>query len=293
MWRDVESIAIACQRSLLAITGNDQPEFWTAAIAGLEFPCIDTRPVALHQLLHTAVSETGARVAVSGLGAHLLLGTEVDKLSASEPTGGEQQDVLQWYSQTLSAQPRIAAPRLWSQDITEQLRQEEPWEESLHARKLARRALQFPDVRQSWYYLDLHLRLPDLVVSAVQQLAVQEHLVVRSPYLHVDVMEMLARLPFVLDDGTEKSSLSTVLAQKYLAEGVGRAKLPLVVPARSLLRVEKSELVRQLLSPEAVRARGIFDVEVVEGLLKQQEVSRELLLVFTTQLLCQLFGIGI
>jgi asparagine synthetase B (glutamine-hydrolysing) len=292
MWKDVESIATACQRSLLAITGNDQPEFWTAAIAGLEFPCIDTRPVALHQLLHTAATETGARVAISGLGAHLLLGTEVYKLSASEPTSAEQQDVLQWYSRTLSAQSRTAAPRLWSQDIAEQLRQEEPWEESLHARKLARRAVQFPDVRQRWYYLDLHLRLPDLVVSAVQQLAVQEHMVVRSPYLHVDVMEMLASLPFVLDDGTEKSSLSTVLAQKYLAEGIGTAKLPLVVPARALLRVARSELLRQILSPEAVRATGIFDMEAVEGLLKQQEVSRELLLVFTTQLLCQLFGIG-
>jgi asparagine synthase (glutamine-hydrolysing) len=202
------------------------------------------------------------------------------------------QDVLQWYSRTLSAQARMAGPRLWSEDIAERLRQEEPWEESLHARKLARRAAQFTDVRQSWYYLDLHLRLPDLLVSAVQQLALQEQMVVRSPYLHIDVMQMLAPLPFVLDDGTEKSSLSTVLAQRYLVEGVGRAKLPLVVPARSLLRGARSELVRQMLSPEAVRASGIFDMEAVEGLLKQQEVSRELLLVFTTQLLCQLFGIG-
>ncbi len=38
VWEDAESLATACQRPFLAVTGVDQPEFWIAAIAGLEFP---------------------------------------------------------------------------------------------------------------------------------------------------------------------------------------------------------------------------------------------------------------
>jgi hypothetical protein len=118
-------------------------------------------------------------------------------------------------------------------------------------------------------------------------------MVVRSPYLNTDVMEMLTRLLSILDNGIEKSSLSNVLAQRYIPDGVGTsAKLPLVAPVKSLLRVADSDLLRQTLSLEALRATGIFDVEVVEGLLRQKEISQELLLVFTTQLLCQLFGVG-
>lgn len=294
MWKDVEDIASACQHSMLAIAGDDQPEFWTATIAGLEAPCIDTRPLALHQLLHTVATETEARVAMSGLGAHLLLGADVHKLVEHKEEVAEQQDVLHWYSQTLSAQPRAAVSRLWSQDAANQIQQEEPWEESLHARKLARRATQFADKQQGWYYLDLRLRLPDLVVNTAQQLAAQERMVVRSPYLHTDVIEMLTRLPLVLNDGAEKSALSTLLTQRYIPTAVAKSsQLPLVAPVKSLLRVEDAELLRQTLSPEALRATEIFDVKVVGGLLQQKEVSRELQLVFTTQLLCQLFGVGV
>ncbi len=293
MWKGVEDIAAASQHPLLAITGNDQPEFWAATLAGLEAPCIDTRPLALHQLLHTVSTETKARVAISALGAHLLLGAEVHKAGGHRPSGTEQQNVLHWYSQTLSTRPPRAPSRIWSQTAAEQIRQEEPWEESLHARKLARKAEQFADKQQAWYYLDLHLRLPDLVVHIAQQLAIQERMVVRSPYLNTDVMEMLTRLPSMLNNGVEKRSLSSLLAQRYIPEGVGTpAKLPLVAPVKSLLRVADSNLVRQTLSSEALQATGIFDTGLVEGLLRQKEVSRELLLVFTTQLLCQLFGVG-
>jgi asparagine synthase (glutamine-hydrolysing) len=293
MWKGVEDIAAASQHPLLAIAGNDQPAFWTATLAGLEAPCIDTRSLALHQLLHTLTAETKARVAISGLGAHLLLGAEVHEVGERRPADTEQQNLLHWYSQTLLTRSPVASSRIWSQMAAEQMRQEEPWEESLHARKLARKAEQFADKQQAWYYLDLHLRLPDLVINTAQQLATQERMVVRSPYLNTNVMEMLTRLPSILDNGIEKSSLGRIMAQRYIPEGVGTsAKLPLVASVKSLLRVGDSDLVRQTLSSEALQARGIFDVGVVEGLLRQKEVSRELLLVFTTQVLCQLFEVG-
>jgi hypothetical protein len=65
---------------------------------------------------------------------------------------------------------------------------------------------------------------------------------------------------------------------------------PLIVPMNSLLDIEGSDLLQKTLSPEALRASGIFDPGVVEKLLMQQAKGmRELLLVFTTQLFWRLF----
>ncbi|MBV9258157.1 MAG: hypothetical protein JO215_09075, partial [Ktedonobacteraceae bacterium] len=58
----------------------------------------------------------------------------------------------------------------------------------------------------------------------------------------------------------------------------------------------ESELLQQLLSPEAIKATGIFNSGAVEKLLQQQgdnRAERELILVFTAQLLCQLFEVAV
>jgi hypothetical protein len=60
------------------------------------------------------------------------------------------------------------------------------------------------------------------------------------------------------------------------------------------LQIENSDFLQQVLSPAAIRERGIFQPHIYETLRKQarkQTVPQELLLVFTTQLLCQLFDV--
>ncbi len=291
IWKSAERVARACQRPFLEVVGIDQPEFWVATLLGLEAPSIDTRPLLFHQLLHTVANETEARVAISGSGAHILAGTAIPVEPLATGTSG----ILNWYRNTLLNEPEEQPIRIWSRDVAELLQKEEHWEETLHARKLARRAEQFADRQQGWYYLDLHLRLPNLAVHPVQQLAMQERMVVRSPYLNSRVIDMLTRLPATLADSTSKEQLLTQLARRYMPT---RTKLgtvsPLIVPINSLLNIEGSALLQQTLSPEALRATGIFDPDIVEDLLKQQgKGKRELLLVFTTQLLMQLFGMEI
>ncbi len=291
-WKQAEQIATACQRPFLEIAGVDQPEFWIATLSGLEAPGIDTRPVAMHQLLHTTAAETGARVAISGLGASVLTGP-----TPSLVTGAPQKNMLALYTQTQTGQIEKEISSLWSKDVVKALRKEERWEDTLHARKLARRAEQFKDKRQGWYYLDLHLRLPDKIVQTAQQLATQEQLVVRSPYLNTHVMDMLTRLPAPLNDGAAKVELLEQLRQRSLPDDIKmRATLPLIAPAASLRRVAESELLQQILSPEAIKGTGIFDPLVVEKLLQEQgenRVERELVLVFTVQLLSKLFGVEV
>lgn len=293
-WREAEQIAEACQHPFLAVTGIDQPDFWTATLAATETPSIDTRPLALHQLLHMAATETEARIALSGLGASILLGADTNTLP--ETTGKESANLLSWYSRTQSLQRRGKA-HLWSEDAATQLQKEESWEETLHARKLARQAAKFADNKLAWYYLDLHLRLPDYTVSATQQLAIQEHMVVRSPYLHAQVMEMLTRLPTVLEDGTTKALLLSTLARNYLPDRVEESPtLLLSGPSTSLLHIEDADLLQQTISTEAIRKTGIFDPQAVKDLLigkRNKARHRDLLLVFTTQLLYRLFGMEI
>lgn len=289
-WKQAEQIATTSQHPFLAISGVDQPEFWIAALAGSEMPSIDTRPVAMHQLLHTTAAETGARVAISGLGASVLTGP-----TSSFTTAVPHKNLLAFYSQTQAGLAEQVISPIWSQDVAKALRKEERWEDTLHARKLARRAEQFKDKRQGWYYLDLHLRLPGKIVQMTQQLAIQEKLVVRSPYLTTQVMDLLTRLPVPLNDGAAKNMLLAELKERFLPESVqSSASLPLVAPAASLRQVAESELLQQVLAPEAVKATGLFNPDVVEKLLQQSgdsRAERELILVFTTQLLSRLFGI--
>ncbi len=294
-WALAEQTAQACQCPFLAIDGIDQPEFWTAALTGLEAPSTNTRPLALHQLFHTVSEETGARVAISGLGGRALLGPSAYQPMVS-PRTPETFTILEQYRRSLVDHSRKDL-KLWSVDIANLLEKEEPWEQTLHARKLARRAGQFANTEQGLYYLDLHLRLPDLLVHTMHQLAMQERMVVRSPYLTIHALDMLTRLPAMLSSAVAKKDILATLAQQY-TPGMKEATIQssLVAPCSSLSRIADSDLLQQMLSPEAVRARGIFNPKAVEMLLQQaneEAVPKELLLVFTTQLFCQLFDLGI
>jgi asparagine synthetase B (glutamine-hydrolysing) len=294
-WREAERIAEICQRPFLAITGIDQPEFWAATLAALEAPAVDTRPAVLHQLLHTSANETKARVAISGLGAHILSNSAPQ---AFLQQSAQQEDILRRYSQkSLSPSHPDNFSSLWSSDTVRLLQEAENWEDTLHARKLARQAAKFTDQKLGWYYLDLHLRLPDFVVSIAQQLATQEMMAMRSPYLNADIIDMLTRLPSVLDEEVAKTSLIDQLVLRYMPDSPATASpLPLSGPITSLQQIDNSELLQQTISAEAIRTAGIFNPQVVENLLHEKITDsnrRALLVVFTTQLFCQLFGVGL
>ncbi|BCL83407.1 asparagine synthetase B [Ktedonobacteria bacterium brp13] len=293
-WKEVERLAAFCQHSQLAITGSTQPEFWLATLQATETPSIDTRSLALHQLLHTTAAETNARVAFSGLGAQTLLGSQ-----AVRPTGkfgskqGPQEPLIQRYMRTTVPHKEGAiTSTLWSDEARIALHDAEPWETTLHARKLLRQAEQFSQSAQGVHYLDLHLRLPDQLVLPFQQLAQQEQIALRSLYLHKQVMPMLIRNASDSDTATDPL---TQLMQHYApALSTRPARLPLAMPLTLAQQKDTSELVEQVLSREAIQNTGLFQPAIIEQLRQQatqQAPSPTLLLAFTTQLLCQLFQI--
>lgn len=264
-WIGAQRIASACNRQLLTVTGVDQPEFWLGTLAGLEAPCVDIRPLALYQLLSTITAQVEAKVALSGLGARTLLGGH--KASANK-----------------------IANSIFSQEVQQKIASEEQWEDSLHARKLHRQTDKFESKQQKQYYLDLHLYLPDGEVHVAHQLAMQQGMVMRSPYLRSDVIDALTSLK----NEVRSETLLPLLVTKHFPslENI-EPSLPLKFPTSSLLRVNASDMLKEILSREAIQATGVFDAERVENLLRQKKVSRELILVFTTQLFCRLFEMEI
>ncbi len=264
-WIEAQRVANACNRQLLTVTGVDQPEFWLGTLAGLEAPCVDIRPLALYQLSSTITAQVGAKVALSGLGASTLL-------------GGHKASAIK------------IATSIFSQEAQQKIASEEQWEDSLHARKLYRQADKFESKQQKQYYLDLHLYMPDSEIHPAQQLAMQEGIVIRSPYLRSDVIDALTSLK---NDVRSETLLPFLVTKHFPALENIQPYLPLKLPISSLLRVDASDVLKGTLSREAIQATGIFDTERVEKLLRQKKVSRELVLVFTTQLFCRMFEMEI
>ena len=264
-WIGTQRVANACDHSLLSVTGVDSPEFWVGAVAEIESPCIDAIPLALQQLFNTITTQVGAKVALSSLGAHAMLNGY--KVSANKVTNA-----------------------IFTQEVQQKIAQEAQWEDTIYAERLYRQANKFEDKQQKQYYLSLHLNMANSEVRIAHQIAMQEGLALRSPYLRSDVLEMLTSLDEKVRGETLLSQIVTRLSPSL--ETI-QPFMPLKLPISSLLRVDKSDLLQATLLREAILATGIFDAERVEQLLKQKKVSRELILVFTTQLFCKLFEMEI
>ena len=288
-WEIVEQLADACQRPSLAITGLDHLDFWQAVLAATEAPCVDSLPLALHQLLQTVAAETGARVAMSGLGARVILGGYRAR-NVQQAFPQDESLVLDSYRQR--ANPGKPRELPWTAEVRQRLQDEETWENGHYARRLAHKAWQLTDEWQRDYYLDLHLRLPDLLVGPAQQLATLARIALRSPYLHPDVLNYLTRLPVSSAANDSRNTLLPTLVRQLQPELVPTTTKPaftLNLPLQSILQDEEHEMWEATLSPEALRKWGLFTIEGVQQLCQQKKVLPELLLVFTTQLFCHLY----
>lgn len=314
-YTSAEALADCLKTDLLAIRGVDAPEYWLATVSAVEAPCALTFPLALHQALHTAGVESGARLALLGLGARPLLAPP----PSSSLAGQESVELFHSYSALLHGRssrpsfPITEEHQLWTPEVARCLAEGPSWEETRHARRLARKTLALSQTWQRWRYLDLHLRLPDLLLQTAQQLAAFDRLILVAPFALPELAEALAVLPpdneHLISQpttGNQSSPLSlAALAQSYRRspeQAVWPATTLLSAPAHSLAAELTSttalssigrDLLAETLTPTALLQTGIFTPKSVEALKERSRggsVPRELVLVFTTQLLCKLFG---
>jgi asparagine synthase (glutamine-hydrolysing) len=122
-------------------------------------------------------------------------------------------------------------------------------------------------------YVDTKLWLPDFLLMRGDKMSMANSLEARVPLLDHKLVEFAATLP-------PKLKLNG-LVQKYLLKQVGRRYLPteiidrkkegFPIPISSWFRHEMKPFVRDMLAPETIMRRGLFNPSYVQRLIEQHE----------------------
>jgi asparagine synthase (glutamine-hydrolysing) len=126
-------------------------------------------------------------------------------------------------------------------------------------------------------YVDTKTFLPDLNLAYSDKLSMAASIEVRVPFLDNNIVDFMSRVPPHLKlNGFNQKYLLRKAMQGLLPQPViTRRKAGFGLPVRSWLRNELKEMVRDLLSEETVRSRGIFDPAMVQNLIAQNEGGKQ------------------
>jgi asparagine synthase (glutamine-hydrolysing) len=122
-------------------------------------------------------------------------------------------------------------------------------------------------------YVDTKLWLPDFLLMRGDKMSMANSLEARVPLLDHKLVEFAAALPprLKLKGLTHKYLLKRV-GRKYLpANIIDRKKEGFPIPISSWFRRELKPFVRDILSPETVQRRGLFNAAYVTRLVEQHE----------------------
>ena len=122
-------------------------------------------------------------------------------------------------------------------------------------------------------YVDTKLWLPDDLLARGDKMSMAASLEARVPLLDHHLVEFAARLPsrFKVRGLRRKYLLKQVASDLLPPEIIDRSKKGFPVPISEWLRGDAREFCRDLLSPETVRRRGLFDPGAVETLLDEHD----------------------
>ncbi len=274
------------ENPLVTIRGlSNHLDYWATPLAHLATPYADIFPLYWYKSLYMTAQEAETSLILGSLGSKILFAEGISKVPSMRET-----NILNWYALWLNNAQRTIP--FWSEQATRVLTQATPWEETPHARKLARRVERIESLPQRMAYLDLHLRLPDHEVLQAQMLASRLGLQLRSTFLAPHPFRLLSQLRLAQ---AEDFTLPTELFQQILPE----VELSVITRRQATPISEifqQPDLVASLFSPEALERTGLFDPAKIQELLSRittRQVPRELIFALTTQLFCQLFEMEI
>src|ERR1044072_7283877 len=126
-------------------------------------------------------------------------------------------------------------------------------------------------------YVDLKTFLPCLNLMTTDKTSMAANLEVRGPFLNREMIEMAARMPprLKLRGLKRKYVLKRALESVLAKDVVWREEAGGGAPIRSWLRGPLQPLIRDLLSEEAVKRRGIFRPREVARVLDANFSGRE------------------
>jgi asparagine synthase (glutamine-hydrolysing) len=126
-------------------------------------------------------------------------------------------------------------------------------------------------------YVDLRSYLCDDILVKVDRMSMANSLEARVPYLDTRMVELAFRIPGELKvrRGTTKRLLKRVAARHLPAAWAERPKEGFSVPIKHWLGSELRPALGDLLSPERLRARGLFDLGAIARLRDEHLSGRE------------------
>ena len=127
-------------------------------------------------------------------------------------------------------------------------------------------------------YTDQKTFLPSLNLTYTDKASMAASVEVRVPLLDHDLVELAANTSSGLKiKGNRQKYIFKKAAQRFLPkEIVWRKKAGFGAPVRAWVKNEKiKEMVHDLLSPQAVKRRGIFDYAAIDKILKDDSSGRE------------------
>jgi asparagine synthase (glutamine-hydrolysing) len=142
------------------------------------------------------------------------------------------------------------------------------------------------DLTNRQFYADLSLYLADDILVKVDRMSMATSLETRAPFLDADVMELAFSMPghFKIR-ATAGRSFSPAFDRKWILKRAMRGVLPeriltrkkegFSIPMKNWLRRELQPLLRTLLAPERVGARGLFEPAEVTRLVEAHVAGRE------------------
>jgi asparagine synthase (glutamine-hydrolysing) len=133
------------------------------------------------------------------------------------------------------------------------------------------------DLLNRQLYADLSLYLADDILFKVDRMSMATSLETRAPFLDADVMELAFSMPgrLKIRNGERKWILKRAMRGVLPERILTRKKEGFSIPMKNWLRRELQPMMRSLLSPERVRARGLFNPDEVTRLIDSHVSGRE------------------
>ncbi len=126
-------------------------------------------------------------------------------------------------------------------------------------------------------YADLSLYLADDILVKVDRMSMATSLETRAPFLDADVMELAFSMPgrLKIRDGERKWVLKRAMRGLLPERILSRKKEGFSIPMKNWLRRDLQPLMRALLAPDRVAARGLFAAGEVTRLVEAHVAGRE------------------
>ena len=164
-------------------------------------------------------------------------------------------------------------PGVLMPDVRAELRHHSPFHR--HREHLARVADE-PWLNQI-LYLDMKTFLPCLNLAYTDKMSMAASAEVRVPLLDDELVALSARIPpeLKLRRMTQKYIFKRSMEDRLPREVIWRPKAGFTAPVRSWIVGELQPMVADLLSPERIRDRGLFDPAAVQRMIKDFTSGRE------------------